>query len=109
MASTTMFANAVSSAASAMKPLRAQQQQRTSAFASGKAIKALRSRAAAGARSADRIDVGISAVATDAPAAAAAASPVERGSGWEVHKFGGTCVVGALHPLTLPDPQLTGA
>lgn len=87
--SLVMAANAVSSAAST-RPLGAQ--QRSSAFASGRALKTPRSRAAAAAP----VDVSVRAVAADkatAPAAAGAgAGPVARGSGWEVHKFGGTCV-----------------
>jgi len=75
--------------------LRARQQQ----FSSGSAVTASRSRAAAAA-SAVPVDLGVRAVAADkmAPAAkaradaAASLSPVGRGSGWEVHKFGGTCV-----------------
>ena len=93
--SVTMMHAVSTSAASAStagrKPQQQQQQRTSNAFANSGARalkKALRSRAAPRGT----VDVSVKAVAADAAPAPAASGPVERGSGWEVHKFGGTCV-----------------
>ena len=89
MASSVMAANVAATAPAAAKALRGK--QRASAFASGTPIKIASSRRRSAAPMA-RKEVEVKAVATEAPAAGSETSPVKRGSGWEVHKFGGTCV-----------------
>lgn len=92
MSSTFMTPSACSGAAAAnwaRAGRKQHQHQRASSFASGN-VRRLRVSRVAGSGAAP-VDVSIKAVAVDR-AAVDAATPVARGSGWEVHKFGGTCV-----------------